>query len=93
MVAKDKATILRVEPNHFGKHTLRPFVYSKAALFVATKKKGTQANAKAEKQFLTSEAVRYHLTARNSELRRRLVFGLSMKLANILEFLELSRQQ
>jgi len=89
MVAKDKTTILRVEPyNHFGKHSLRPFVDNKAALFVATKKKGKKADAKAEKKFLTSEAVREHLTANNSELCRRLDFGLSMKSANIQEFLE-----
>eukprot|EP00973_Karenia_brevis_P028929 3990277-Karenia_brevis.AAC.1 len=82
MVAKDKKTILRVEPyQHWVKNALRPYVSKGSPVFLPH-------TVKKEKKYYATGTLYQSLNSRNSELCRRVHVGTSMKAASLEELLE-----
>lgn len=85
-VAKDGHTILRVELyNHFGKHTLRPYVVNGCPIFLPK-------SVKKEKKYYKTDKLIEQFDADHNELCRRINFGLSMKASNLGEFMEFAKE-
>ena len=78
MVTKDGEGILRVEPYyHFGKRMLLPYVKNECPIYLP--------KGQSEKKFYKLRNIRKGLGADNSELCRRLRFGLSFTAASMSE--------